>query len=198
MARLEVVEGFHRGQSLTLPDEALLGRSPESFLRLPDERVSRQHARISRRGTTFVIEDLNSTRGVLVKGQRIRPQVPYDLHDGDEIGIGSTRLVFRTEPTGPASPADGNGAVPHLVAKGVSQDFPLAGTDSILSLRMLADEAAAPSVTMMLDAAMNLAQVHEREQHTEKGLQEALKRLQAMCQISTALGAITDREVLLN
>jgi adenylate cyclase len=198
MARLEVLEGFHCGQSLTLPDEALLGRNPDSFLCLPDAHVSRQHARISRQGTTFVIEDLNSTRGVLVKGERLRPQVPYDLHDGDEINICSTRLVFRTISPVPASPASGSGDVPRLVAEDVSRDFRLEDADSILSLRMLSDEAPEPAVTMMLDASINLAQLSAREQPTEKGLQEALKRLQAMCQISTALGAITDRETVLN
>lgn len=197
MAHLEVLEGSHAGQRVTLPDEALLGRSPESFLCLPDAHVSRQHARIARQGTTFVLEDLNSTRGVLVRGERIRPRVPYPLHDGDEIAICSTRLVFHTAPTVPASPARGNGDVPRLVAVPVARDFRLAGDDGPLALRMLADEAAEPSVAMMLDASVNVSQVHEREQHTQQGLQEALKRLQIMCQVSTALGVLTDRETLL-
>ena len=97
MACLEILEGFHRGTRGPLPDEALLGRHRESWLCLPEARVSRQHARILRRETTFVIEDLQSSHGVLVQGQRLVPRVPYTLHDGDEIRIGSTRMVFRVD-----------------------------------------------------------------------------------------------------
>ena len=57
MAYLDMLEGFHCGKQVPLPDAAVLGRHPESFLCLPDTRVSRQHARILRRGMTFVIED---------------------------------------------------------------------------------------------------------------------------------------------
>src|SRR5215468_6598656 len=67
MACLEILEGFHRGTQGPLPDEALLGRHRESWLCLPEARVSRQHARILRRETTFVIEDLQSSHGVLVR-----------------------------------------------------------------------------------------------------------------------------------
>ena len=99
MAYLDMLEGFHCGKQVSLPDVALLGRHPESFLRLPDNRVSRQHARILRHGTTFVIEDLQSSSGVIVQGTRLVPHIPYALHDGDEIRIGFTRMVFRDDPT---------------------------------------------------------------------------------------------------
>src|SRR4029434_1880221 len=101
MACLEILEGFHCGTQGPLPDEALLGRHRESWLCLPEARVSRQHARILRRETTFVIEDLQSSHGVLVKSQRLVPHVPYTLHDGDEIRIGSTRMVFRVDASPP-------------------------------------------------------------------------------------------------
>ena len=98
MAYLDMLEGFHGGKQVPLPDAAVLGRHPESFLCLPDTRVSRQHARILRRGTTFVIEDLQSANGVIVQGTRLVPRLPTTLHDGDEIRIGGTRMVFRDDP----------------------------------------------------------------------------------------------------
>jgi signal transduction histidine kinase len=52
-------------------------------------------------------------------------------------------------------------------------------------------------VALTLDASVNMLEVSEAEQHTAQGLREALKRLQALCQVSTALGTITDRETLL-
>ena len=91
MAHLEVLEGFHCGERFALPDDAGVGRHPESFLCLPEHHVSRHHARLRRRGKTFVIEDLQSSNGIIVQGQRLLPQVPYELQDGDEITICSTR-----------------------------------------------------------------------------------------------------------
>ena len=97
IAHLEVLEGFHCGESFPLPDDACVGRHPESFLCLPEHRVSRHHARLRRRGNTFVIEDLQSSNGVIVQGKRLLPQVPYELQDGDEILICSTRMAFRAD-----------------------------------------------------------------------------------------------------
>ena len=63
---------------------------------------------------------------------------------------------------------------------------------------MRVDDTAQPKVALTLDASANMLEVSEAEQHTDKGLREAVKRLQAMCQVSTALGTITDRETLLH
>lgn len=79
MARLDMLEGFYCGAQVPLPDEAVLGRHPQSFLCLPEPHVSRHHARIFRCGTTFVIEDLQSANGVLVQDQRLVPRVPTAL-----------------------------------------------------------------------------------------------------------------------
>jgi adenylate cyclase len=79
----------------------------------------------------------------------------------------------------------------------MTKSIALTGAGGALRLRMLTDDAAQPGVTLTLDASMNWLEVTHVEKHTDKGLQEALKRLQAMCQVSTALGAITDRETLL-
>jgi signal transduction histidine kinase len=197
MAYLDVLEGFHCGEQVALPDAAVLGRHPESFLCLPDTRVSRQHARILRRGMTFVIEDLQSSNGVIVQGTRLVPHLPTTLHDGDEIRIGGTRMVFRDDPplpqsrwTGPARASHGRRAEPVT-------DHTQAGEGGALRVHMRADDATQPNVALTLDASVNMLEVSEAEQHTAQGLREALKRLQALCQVSTALGTITDRETLL-
>lgn len=199
MARLEVLEGFHCGKHFPLPDDALVGRHPESFLCLPESRVSRQHARFLRRGSTFAIEDLNSSNGVLVRGRRLQPQVAHTLHDGDEIVICSTRMVFRLE-TPAASPATSQAAASShglVVAQQVTKALSLEGEEGAILLRMLGDDALQPEVAVALDASANLVEISEAEKETDTGLQEALKRLQAMCQLSTVLGAITEREAML-
>lgn len=199
MAHLEVLEGFHCGESFPLPDDAGVGRHPESFLCLPEHHVSRHHARLRRCGNTFVIEDLQSSNGVIVQGKRLPPQVPYALQDGDEILICSTRMVFRADTLLPRSPQLPRTLSSALIApEPMTKRIVLTGEGEALRLRMLRDDAAQPGVALTLDASMNWLEVSDTEKHTNQGLQEALKRLQAMCQVSTALGAITDRETLLS
>ena len=198
MAYLDMLEGFHCGKQVPLPDAAVLGRHPESFLCLPDTCVSRQHARILRRGMTFVIEDLQSSNGVIVQGTRLVPRLPTTLHDGDEIRIGGTRMVFRDDPPLPQSRRAGPARASHVRrAEPVTSDHTQAGEGGTLRVHMRADDATQPNVALTLDASVNMLEVSEAEQHTAQGLREALKRLQALCQVSTALGTITDRETLL-
>ena len=197
MACLEVLEGFHCGERFPLPDDAYIGRHPESLLCLPEHHVSRRHARLLRRGNTFIIEDLLSSNGVIVQGKHLLPQVPYELKDGDEILVGSTRLVYRADALLPKPSLLPRVLSPALIAaEPMTKRIALTGEGRALRLRMLTDDAAQPGVALTLDASMNWLEVSDTEKHTDKGLQEALKRLQAMCQVSTALGAITDRETL--
>ena len=198
MAHLEVLEGFHCGESFPLPDDAGVGRHPESFLCLPEHHVSRHHARLRRRGNTFIIEDLRSANGVIVQGKRLLPQVPHELQDGDEILICSTRMVFRADALSPKPSQLPRVLSPALIAaEPMTKRIALTVDGGALRLRMLTHEADQPGVALTLDASMNLLEVSDTEKHTDKGRQEAFKRLRAMCQVSTALGAITDRETLL-
>jgi hypothetical protein len=62
----------------------------------PEAKVSRRHARISRRDDQYLIEDLGSTNGTFVnRGHRLAPGDRQPLKDGDEIIVGKTFLRFR-------------------------------------------------------------------------------------------------------
>lgn len=62
----------------------------------PEAKVSRRHARISRRDGQYAIEDLGSTNGTFVnRGRRLVPGNSNPLQDGDEIIVGKTFLRFR-------------------------------------------------------------------------------------------------------
>lgn len=69
-----------------------IGREHDSTICIRLVSVSRRHARIHVSGETAVLEDLGSKNGTLLKGQRIHALAP--LADGDEIGVGSARLIF--------------------------------------------------------------------------------------------------------
>ena len=96
-AELVVVKGKDRGSFVSLEREGdfVLGRSETCDLRLRgDKKVSTSHARLSHAGERFLLEDLGSTNGTFVNGERVH-QAP--LRSGDRIKIGGTLLVFRTD-----------------------------------------------------------------------------------------------------
>ena len=74
--------------------ENVLGRGAEAAIRVDLGRVSRQHARIVVEGGRATLEDLGSKNGTFLRGRRI--ESPAELADGDEIGVGTALLLFRT------------------------------------------------------------------------------------------------------
>ena len=69
-----------------------IGRGPRCDLRISANFVSREHARVIRRGTSVEIEDLESRNGVFVNAVRIAREV---LRDGDLITIGEMQFRYR-------------------------------------------------------------------------------------------------------
>lgn len=74
-----------------------VGRTPDNDLQIDAKFISRHHAVILAGPVNTVIEDLNSTNGVLVNGQRVTRQV---LNDGDEVVIGRAHYRFAVRRAG--------------------------------------------------------------------------------------------------
>jgi len=64
----------------------IIGRGEEAHIRLFDDGLSRNHARIFRRGPLFLLEDLGSTNGTYFGTERVDQPVP--LEDEARIGLG--------------------------------------------------------------------------------------------------------------
>ena len=71
----------------------VIGRDESAAIRVDSFTVSRRHARIQVTSEGARLEDLGSKNGTYVGDQRI--DEPSSLKDGDEIRVGSARMVFR-------------------------------------------------------------------------------------------------------
>jgi len=94
--------GAARPAVFALHDEAVLGRDPQDALAsanticIPEQTVSRRHARIRRRGASYFVEDLHSRNGTFVAGERLAPGAWRLLRDGEELALASAQLLFHS------------------------------------------------------------------------------------------------------
>ena len=99
MARLLVLPGPDKGKAYVARLEPVaIGRSDDTDIRLTDNTVSRRDAEVRPENAGLVIEDLNSSNGTYVNGQRIYKSVR--LKHGDQIKVGATLLVYPGEDAG--------------------------------------------------------------------------------------------------
>jgi len=82
----------------------VLGRGQDCTLRIDDGRLSRHHARIHHLGDTVTIEDLGSTNGVLINGERIKGT--RTLENGQVIICGPCVFTIMFDPTQKASKSE--------------------------------------------------------------------------------------------
>jgi len=74
-----------------LDQRTRIGRAPESEIRLDSSSVSRHHALILCNSRHCIIEDLNSTNGVVINGRKVSR---HKMKDGDVIVIGDAQFKF--------------------------------------------------------------------------------------------------------
>lgn len=95
-AWLVTTAGPNKGRTFPIPlDGATIGRLPENTIYIPDERLSREHARIEFRDGTFFLNDLGSRNGTALNGSLVSN--PQPLHGGDTIELGSNTLIVGIE-----------------------------------------------------------------------------------------------------
>jgi adenylate cyclase len=95
MAKLIVISGDER-QEFELAAFNTIGRHPDNSIQVLDRIISKEHAQIQRAADgKFLLRDLRSLNGTFIRGERVGE---YYLQDGDEITMGSTRLLFVDKP----------------------------------------------------------------------------------------------------
>jgi len=91
-ACLITIHGENLGKKYDMDlHEMVLGRSETANIRIDEENVSRHHAKITRVGAEYVLEDLSSTNGTFVNTKKI---TKASLKEGDLVLIGNSILKF--------------------------------------------------------------------------------------------------------
>ncbi len=97
---LRFISGKYQGGEFPLPEsgEIVIGRSSELDMVLVEDMVSRRHAKITVTGGQIFLQDLGSTNGSFVNGEKIKRA---RLGEGDRILIGTSIIKVVATDGGP-------------------------------------------------------------------------------------------------
>ena len=88
--RICVLRGFYEGLEVPVDNDwMVIGRGRGADVVLAEPTISRAHAAIGFEEDRFFVQDLGSTNGTLVNGNR---EEKVSLADGDEIQMGKLAL----------------------------------------------------------------------------------------------------------
>jgi class 3 adenylate cyclase len=98
VAEIVILNGICAGTVFVLPEiPTVVGRSPESHLKITDPWISSMHAMFERRGSELWIVDLDSRNGTFVGEERVtEARVP----DGGVVRFGKTEVRVATKRSG--------------------------------------------------------------------------------------------------
>jgi pSer/pThr/pTyr-binding forkhead associated (FHA) protein len=95
MAQYQFVMRSGPTPGVTFPldgDQVTIGRDSSNGVAINDAEVSRRHARLNFQGGKYVLEDLGSTNGTFVNGQRLAG--PVVLKPGDVVSLGEQIVLM--------------------------------------------------------------------------------------------------------
>jgi diguanylate cyclase (GGDEF)-like protein len=91
-ACLTVITGTAAGQMFkVLRGDAIIGRSPTAAIRIIDDGVSRNHARLRHDSSGLYLDDMDSRNGTYINGTKISGATK--LTEGDKIQVGRTTVL---------------------------------------------------------------------------------------------------------
>jgi len=95
MAQFQLVMRSGPTPGVTFPlegDQLIIGRDATNGIAINDAEISRKHSRLSFQGGKYVLEDLGSTNGTFVNGQRLAG--PVVLKPGDVVSLGEQIVLM--------------------------------------------------------------------------------------------------------
>ena len=97
--KLIITTGSDSGREIVIDkDVIVIGRESQNAswdVRLRDRAVSRPHARIEQKAGNCILFDIGSANGTTVNDELVI--APVVLRNGDIIGLGTCKVVFRTK-----------------------------------------------------------------------------------------------------
>ena len=112
-------------------DVTTIGRSFDSDVTIDNAGVSAHHARITRSGDDFVIEDIGSRNGIYVNGKRVSRQ---SLSYGDEVVI-SKHILKLTNSDEPVTPHEASNDDLHQVVQGATVEVDVSNLGELVKQR---------------------------------------------------------------
>lgn len=95
MAQFQFIMRSGPTPGVTFPlegDQLIIGRDSSNSVAINDAEISRKHSRLTFQGGKYVLEDLGSTNGTFVNGQRLAG--PVVLKSGDVISLGEQIVLM--------------------------------------------------------------------------------------------------------
>jgi hypothetical protein len=141
---MRFISGKYQGGEFPLPDnsEIIVGRSSDLDMVLVEDMVSRRHAKIVVSDEQVSIQDLGSTNGTFVNGERIKRA---NLNDGDRVLIGTSIIKLVTSDVAAAAPAAG--------AKKLQEVAAHRRTNQVRSMSGAIDEVPLPDLLQLFGSS---------------------------------------------
>jgi 3',5'-cyclic-nucleotide phosphodiesterase len=187
---------LQNGQEYTIANNVVIGRkdlrkdmrrqTQTEYLEILNPDISRLHAKIYQINNHYFIQDLNSTNGTFVNGNRISPGVMHPLEDQVYLNLGKTGFQIRLEKS--QTMTDGESLSSIQASNTGNQPE---------SLSLLTDEHQQPDVSMVLDASRIINELRGKADKKIENHDEVVKRLQVMIDVSISLGEIQNKNELL-
>jgi serine phosphatase RsbU (regulator of sigma subunit) len=150
MARLVILQGPNLGTQFPLGSgTSIIGRQPDSTVCLESLSVSRQHARIVERDGWHFVEDMGSSNGTFLNGNRILGSLP--LTERDTLQIGPYLLGLRPDPV--QRPLATNPVISAQISV-QSTNYTLFAQNPAYKLQVMLEIAGDLSRTLDLDAML--------------------------------------------
>jgi general secretion pathway protein A len=106
------------GELHLVPGRKVIGRTPDNDLQIDSKFISRHHCQmVTGSDGITVVEDLNSTNGIVVQGKRVRR---HTLRDGDVVSLGQHELLYVDDQA--RHLADTHDDLPRVVVDAANED----------------------------------------------------------------------------
>jgi transcriptional regulator with GAF, ATPase, and Fis domain len=161
--KLLALSGPLRKTEFSLSDTVFIGSAWSNTIRLEEAGVSAHHCRIARENGRFILTDMETGAGTFVNGM---PAQERELQSGDQIAVGESVFVFKTD-----------------VSRAISNPLQL-------------DEVPEEKVSVRQFRRDELANLHPESLAAVPQPERVSRNLSALLRVSMAIGSIRDVESL--